>query len=499
MGDSIKPSVWIFGDQLNLNIKSLEDRSPDDCRVLMVESKQKISSKPWHAQRQHLIVSAMTHFATELKEAGYEVDYQFAHSHEHGLKMHLDNFSVEEVVAMEPSSWGARQMLERLNVRTVPNTQFLCTSEEFAAWSQTRKNIRMEDFYRWQRKRLNVLMDDMQPVGGRWNFDADNRKPPPKSAKPWPLLRSFPLDETDSEVLQRLPDAWGSAPDGTWPINRQQALERLEEFISEGLDEFGAYEDAMLKDQWKLSHSCLSSSMNLGLLHPSEVIGAVEDAYRSGNAPINSVEGYIRQILGWREYIWGLYWLWMPQYLTSNALKADQPVPPVFLGKAETEMLCVETAMTHLREHGYTHHIERLMVFGNLALTAGVEPRAMMEWMWASFVDGAEWVMAPNVIGMALYADGGAMSSKPYASGGAYLNRMSDSCGDCFFDPKKRVGDDACPYTTLYWDFLDRHSDFLRPNHRLSLQYGNLDRLTDLHQIRNRATEIRERLRKGQL
>tara|TARA_B100000287_G_scaffold415391_1_gene448942 strand:+ start:29 stop:748 length:720 start_codon:yes stop_codon:yes gene_type:complete len=239
--------------------------------------------------------------------------------------------------------------------------------------------------------------------------------------------------------------------------------------------------------------------MNLGLLHPSEVIAAVENAYRNGTAPINSVEGYIRQVLGWREYVWGLYWMWMPGYLDSNFFEANQPIPPVFLGEAETEMVCVETAVRHLQETGYTHHIERLMVFGNLALTVGIEPQAMMDWMWSSFVDGAEWVMAPNVLGMALYADGGAMSSKPYASGGAYLNRMSDSCRNCAFDPKKRVGDDACPYTTLYWDFLDRHRDALSSNHRLSLQYGNLSRLSDLESIRVRASEVRDRLRKGAL
>ena len=499
MSEKVKPSVWIFGDQLNVNVSSLDGRSPEDCRVLFVESQQKIASKSWHAQRQHLIVSAMSHFAGELREAGYEVDYRHARSAEEGLRIHCEDFAVGEVIAMAPASWRARNLLKRLGVQMVPNNQFLCSAEDFAAWSQTRKNMRMEDFYRWQRKRFDVLMDDTQPEGGRWNFDAENRKPPPKDGRSWPALRQFPLDQTDVDVSQRLPDSWGSGPNGTWPVNRQQALERLDEFVTSGLPEFGAYEDAMLKDEWKLSHSCLSSSMNLGLLHPSEVIDAVENAYRNGKAPINSVEGYIRQILGWREYIWGLYWLWMPQYLQSNFFKANQPIPPVFLGNAETEMVCVESAMKHLTETGYTHHIERLMVFGNLALTAGIEPQAMMNWMWSSFVDGAEWVMAPNVIGMALYADGGAMSSKPYASGGAYLNRMSDSCRDCTFDPKKRVGDDACPYTTLYWDFLDRHRDVLASNHRLSLQYGNLNRLTDLEHIRIRASEVRDRLRKGNL
>ena len=499
MNDTTKPTIWIFGDQLNQNIASLEGRSPEDCRVLLVESQQKIFSKPWHAQRQHLIVSAMSHFAEELRAEGYEVDYRHAASMRAGLEIHREETSVTEVVAMEPNSWTASQLLDELGVQRVPNNQFLCSSEDFVRWSQSRKSLRMEDFYRWQRKRHEILMDGTEPLAGRWNFDAENRKPPPKDGRSWPHIEKFQRDEIDRSVIARLPDGWGAPPDGTWPINRSQALQRLTEFVDHGLPEFGAYEDAMLEDEWKLSHSCLSSSLNLGLLHPAEVLAVVEDAYREGKAPINSVEGLIRQILGWREYIRGLYWLWMPSYAQSNALEAHDPVPPAFLGTADTEMKCVQAAVKHLTEHGYTHHIERLMVFGNLALTAGIDPQAMMNWMWSSYVDAAEWVMVPNVIGMALYADGGAMSSKPYASGGAYINRMSDSCRNCRFNPKKRVGDDACPYTTLYWDFLDRHRHTLEGNHRLSLQYGNLDRLTDIDEIRARAFEIRTRLQRGEL
>ena len=249
---------------------------------------------------------------------------------------------------------------------------------------------------------------------------------------------------------------WGSGADGTWPVTRQQALIRLDEFIETGLEPFGPHEDAMLADEWKLAHSVLSSCMNLGLLHPTEVVQAAEAAFWERDLPINSVEGFIRQVLGWREYVWCVYWRWMPEYRSRNHLGATRPVPPAFTGQATTEM-----------------------VFGNLALTAGVDPWAMTEWMWASFVDGAEWVMLPNVIGMALHADGGMMATKPYASGGAYINKMSDSCRGCRFDPKQRTGDDACPFTTLYWDFLARNEREFANNHRMAQQLAGLRRLSD--------------------
>ena len=499
MSVEAKKTIWIFGDQLNLGISSLDGQKPSNCRILMVESLQKIESKNWHAQRQHLVISAMTHFAEELREKGFEVDYRLATSFQKGLDQHCRTNAVTEVSAMEPSSWKCRKLLERNEVEIVPNNQFVCSYFEFAEWSKSRKRLRLEDFYRWQRKRLGVLMNEGEPEGGRWNFDSENRKPPPKDGREWPSVEKFSLDATDVLVLDRLSDGWGEPPEGIWPVTRKQALIRLHEFIDTGLTKFGTYEDAMLTNEWKLSHSCLSSSLNLGLLHPLEVVTAAEQAYMEGVAPLNSVEGFIRQILGWREYIWGLYWLWMPDYEVSNFFNAGEAVPPVLLGNAETKMRCVSSAMKHLQDRGYTHHIERLMIFGNLALTAGINPQAMTEWMSASFVDSAHWVMVPSVVGMALYADGGSMSTKPYASGGAYINRMSDSCKACTFDPKKRTGDDACPYTTLYWDFLDRNRDRLSSNHRLSLQYGNLNRLDDIDQIREKAIDVRKRLATGEL
>jgi deoxyribodipyrimidine photolyase-related protein len=499
VSDPAKPTVWVLGDQLHRRIAPLAEREPGSCRVLLVESRAKLESKRWHVQRLHLVVSAIAHFAAELEAEGFEVDHRRAASLAAGLVEHREEFAVDRVVAMEPMSWDGRAMLERLGVETVPNDQFLCSYQDFAEWANGRTRFTMEDFYRWQRTRLDVLMDPDGPAGGWWNFDADNREPPPRDGRDWPEITTFELDPIDDEVLARLPPTWGAPPHGLWPVTREQALVRLDEFVATGLAPFGPHEDAMLAAEWKLAHSGLSSSLNLGLLHPAEVVDAAETAFRRGDAPINSVEGFVRQVLGWREYVWGLYWLWMPDYRDRNGLDARRPVPPAFTGAAATEMACVGSVVEHLHDNAYAHHIERLMVLGNLALTAGVDPQAMTEWMWASFVDGAEWVMLPNVIGMALHADGGMMATKPYASGGAYINRMSDHCRGCRFDPRQRVGREACPFTTLYWDFLARHEQAFSDNHRLGRELAGMRRLADLDEVRDRARDVLRALDAGRL
>jgi deoxyribodipyrimidine photolyase-related protein len=494
-------TVWVLGDQLNRQVGALASRRPGDCRVLLVESEAKIASKRWHRQRLHLVLSAMAHFADELRQEGFDVDHRRAPTMRAGLRAHVDEFDVDRVIAMEPMSWDGRAMLEREGVDVIPNDQFCCSYEDFADWAGGRKTFKMEDFYRWQRTRLDVLMDPgSEPAGGRWNFDHDNREPPPKDGRDWPSITAFELDDIDRSVVASFTgNVWGAEPDGTWPVTRGQALTRLDEFVTVALAPFGAHEDAMLTAEWKLAHSVLASSMNIGLLHPLEVAEAAEQAYRSGNAPINSVEGFIRQVIGWREYVWGVYWLWMPDYRDTNELHADEPVPPAFSGEATTNMACVAGVIGHVDDKGYAHHIERLMVLGNLALTAGVDPQAMTQWMWASFVDGAEWVMLPNVLGMALHADGGRMATKPYASGGAYINKMSDFCKGCAYNPKKRTGDTACPFTTLYWDFLARNETALTGNHRMARQLAGMRRLSDLPDVRERAVEVRAALRAGTL
>ena len=357
----------------------------------------------------------------------------------------------------------------------------------------------MEDFYRWQRRRTGYLMDGGEPAGGRWNFDHDNREPPPGDGRAWPEVLRDELDDLDREVLAGLPDScWGDDPDGTWATSRQGALRRLHHAVHEVLPHFGPHEDAMLSTSWQMAHTLLSPYLNLGMLLPGEVCDEVEAAYRDGRIPIASAEGFIRQLIGWREYVWGRYWQWMPEYRHENELAATRPLPPVFTG-APTEMNCVRHVVSTVREHGWAHHIQRLMVLGNLGLTAGVDPWEMTEWMWSSFVDGAEWVMLPNVVGMALHADGGRMATKPYASGGAYIDRMSDYCGDCRYDRRRRTGEDACPFTTLYWDFLDRHHDRFLRNARVARQVRAGERLSDMAEVRERAQEVLVRLDRGDL
>ncbi len=498
------PTVWVLGDQLSRTRGALAGMEPGGCRVLLVDSDAQITSRRWHRQRLHLVQSAMTHFAAELRAEGFDVDHRRAETLRIGLRDHLEEFGVTTVTATEPMSWNARAMMLALGVELVRDDHFLCHYEDFERWAADRKRLTMEDFYRWQRLRLGVLIDigaeGPEPAGRRWNFDHDNREPPPRDGRAWPSVTRFELDDIDRSVIERLPSTtFGAEPDGTWPVTRTQALVRLTEFIDHGLAPFGAHEDAMLAGEWKLAHSVLSSSMNIGLLQPAEIVAAAEAAYRSGAAPLPSVEGFIRQVIGWREYVWGVYWLWMPGYRDRNALAAERPVPPAFTGTSATEMNCVASVVGHVDDHGYAHHIERLMVLGNLALTAGVDPWAMTEWMWASFVDGAEWVMLPNVIGMALFADGGSMATKPYASGGAYVNKMSDFCRSCRFDPKQRVGPDACPYTTLYWDFLARNADDLGANHRMARPLAAMRNLSDLPAVRTRAVEVLDRLDRGDL
>jgi len=504
-------TVWVLGDQLNRALGALRDADPSTHRVLLVESAAKLASRRWHVQRAHFVVTAMRRFAGELRDAGYEVDHRRAPTLRDGWRAHVEEFSPIEVVATEPASWDGLALLRSLDVTLVRSNQFLCHYEDFAGWADGRTNLKMEDFYRWQRRRLGYLMEpgiepddrsgsDAQPVTGRWNYDDENRQRPPKTGNPWPSPQTSRLDDLDREVLADLPDdCWGAEPDGTWATTRRAALARLRHFVDDVLPMFGPHEDAMVERSWHLAHSVLSPYMNIGLLLPGEVCDAVQQAYDEGHVDIASAEGFIRQVIGWREYVWGVYWLWMPDYRSRNALAADRPVPPVFRGEAATDMNCVHHCMSTLHDHAYNHHIQRLMVLGNLAMLHGVDPWAMTDWMWSSFVDGAEWVMLPNVIGMSQWADGGMMATKPYAAGGNYIDTMSDYCAGCRYDRKQRVGEDACPFTTLYWDFLARHHDRLVGNPRVARQVRASERLSDLPAVRERAVEVRAMLGDGTL
>ncbi len=493
-------TVWVLGDQLDRRAPTLRDAEPAQTRVLLVTSTASVTGRAWHRQRLHAVLASMARFAAALRAEGFEVDERRAPTLAEGLEAHRAELRPRSVRAVEPTSWDAMAMMRRQGVELVRSEAFLCHRELFARWAGERPGrLRMEDFYRWQRRRLGYLMDADQPAGGRWNHDGDNRLPPPRDGRRWPEPVLDHLDGLDAEIVASLPQGCvGDPPSGWWPTDRAGALERLERFVSEGLASFGPYEDAMLAGEARLAHSGLSQALNLGLLHPSEVCDAVELAYRAGKVPIASAEGMLRQVIGWREYVWGLYWLWMPEYRDCNALDARRALPPAFTG-APTAMRCVSITVAGIVARGWVHHIQRLMVLGNLALLAGVEPRAMVEWMQSAFVDGAEWVMLPNLVGMALHADGGRMATKPYAAGGAYINRMSDYCKGCAFDPRQRTGERACPYTTLYWDFLDRHRQRLARNPRTAQQVRGLDRLADLPEVRRRAGVVLDRLDSGEL
>lgn len=490
-----------MGDQLNRQIGALKDAHPDTHQVVIVESQGKISSQPWHVQRAHFLIASMRRFAQELRAEGFDVDYRRANSMRSGIADHVAERAPTRVVITEPNSVTARTLVASLDVDVVPSNQFLCHPDEYVEFMGTRKSFKMEDFYRWQRRRLNVLMDGDEPVEGKWNFDEENRLPPPKTGHDrWPTPMAYELDALDEQVLADIAGTtWGEAPTGVWATTRSEALKRLHFFVSEILPMFGEHEDAMLKSNWHLAHSLLSPYLNNGLLLPGEVVAAAEAAYRSGAVPINSAEGFIRQIIGWREYIWNCYWRWMPEYAEMNSLDAQVEIPPMFTNSTATQMKCMTSVIGHVEERSYAHHIERLMVLGNFALIAGINPQQLTRWMWNSFIDAAEWVMVPNVIGMSQYADGGMLATKPYASGGAYIDRMSDHCKGCAYDRKKRVGEDACPFTVLYWDFFLRHQERFVKNPRVARQVRAAQQLADKDELQVTAVSFMQRLRSGDL
>jgi deoxyribodipyrimidine photolyase-related protein len=485
-------TAWILGDQLSLQNPALEGAD----RVLLVQSTAALAAKRFHRQKLHLVLVAMRHFADDLRDRGLSVDLVRADTLAAGLRSHAERHRPDRVRLLAPHSAGGRRALARLDgVEIVHGSLFLSDVDAFSRWADGRRSLTMEPFYRDQRRRLDLLMDGDEPCGGRWNFDGDNRRPPP--AHPDPPTPYRPReDHHDHEVRRELDDlqldTWGEDGPRRWPADRAQARRALTRFIREALPTFGPHQDAMIKGQRTLWHSLLSSSLNLGLLSPREVAEAAEHTYRSGEAPLGSVEGFIRQVIGWREYVWCLYWYRERRWKSMNALHADAPLPAV-LETGETEMACLADAVAGVRETAYAHHIERLMLFGNLVLLTGTEPRAALDWYHRAFIDGYEWVMAPNVLGMATWADGGEMMTKPYAASGRYIDRMSTYCKGCRYSPGVRVGEDACPFTTLYWDFLSRNRATLQANHRMGPVLGNLDRFdaTERQEISERAQALR--------
>ena len=479
---------WLFGDQLG---PVFLDDVPADEPVFLAISLRALGRKRWHRQKLHLLLSAMRHRAAELGDRATLVvapTYRAAIA-EAGLRP-------EELTVPEPTSRAAEAFVRDLGATVVRNRGFATHRDAFADWARGRgtKRLLLEDFYRSQRERHGVLLEpDGSPKGGRWNFDAENRERPPRGAATLGVAAPFhpTEDAIDAEVRADL-DRWCGeglvAPIGEdgprwFAATRDEALAALATFIEHRLPTFGPYEDAILAGDPAMAHSLLSAPMNLGLLHPLEVVRAAEAALEAGAAPIASVEGFVRQVLGWREYVWGLAWWFDEAYRSNNALAAHEPVPHWMASldaDGEVRAACLASALRDVRERGWTHHIPRLMVLGNYALQRGIDPAEITDWFHRAFVDGYDWVMLPNVVGMSQWADGGAMATKPYASGGAYIDRMSDHCGGCPYDPKVRVGPTACPFTAGYWAFLERNHERFRGNHRMAQPLAGLARLADL-------------------
>jgi deoxyribodipyrimidine photolyase-related protein len=477
---------WLFADQLGPHFLDGPDQP-----ALLVESRAAFARRPLHRRKAHLILSALRHRAAELGEQALFIQagtYREARAQAGG-----------ELTVCGPTSWAARRMTAALPRLTVLPARGFATGEaEFAAWAGGRggaggRRLLLEDFYREARGRLGILMDGGEPAGGRWNFDADNREPPRRGGLHLPAPLAAREDEIDEQVRRDL-DEWQrsgevrlTGRDGPreFPVTRREARAALRAFIRDRLPLFGPQQDAMLADDPVMAHSLLSVSLNLGLLDPVECARAAEDAYRAGHAPLASVEGFVRQLIGWRDYVWNLYWHFGDDYRHRNALRARRRVPAWFasLDAESVRARCLSDALAQVREHGYAHHIVRLMVLGNYAVQRGWDPAEVTEWFRAHFADAYDWVMVPNVIGMSQHADGGLMATKPYVSGGAYINRMSDYCADCVYRPAVRTGPRACPFTAGYWSFLDRHAGRFARNPRMARQVNGLDRLGDLAEV----------------
>ncbi len=478
----------ILGDQLSREMSSLRGLDPARDMVLMMEVRGENTYVAHHKQKIVLVLSAMRHFAAELRQSGVRVDYVALDDPENSGHLTTEvqraarRHAPERLVVTEPGEWRVLEMVQTWSALTgtpveiPPDERFFASRARFADWTRGRRTWRMEHFYREMRREHGLLMEGDRPAGGEWNFDAENRKALPKSTAPPPRLR-FPPDDTTRAVIAlaeaRFGDHFGDLDAFAWPVTRADALRALEDFITLGLPRFGDYQDAMKADAPFLFHSLLSPALNIGLLSPREVCDAAEAAWRSGAAPLNAVEGFVRQILGWREYIRGVYWTLMPDYAARNALGATRPLPELYW-TGETAMRCLSQVVEDTRRYAYSHHIQRLMVTGNFALLAGVAPQEIERWYLAVYADAFEWVEMPNTLGMAVFADGGQMASKPYAASGAYIDRMSDFCGPCAYDVKQKTGPGACPFNYLYWAFLIRQKDKLAHNPRLAMPYRTL-------------------------
>jgi deoxyribodipyrimidine photolyase-related protein len=498
-------SVWVLGDQLNRSVGPLSRTDSDP--VVMVEAHGFARRRPYHPHKLTLLFSGMRHFRDRLRSTGRTVHYYRAETFREGLSEHFEAHPEDELTLMRPNGHGAADRFREIvadlggSLSVVENELFLCAPDAFDDWAGD-SIPRQEQFYRWMRRRTGILMEDGDPVGGEWNYDDQNRETPPEGYE-FPASPEFPPDGLTREVDEWVRaefDTWGDPDDFGWPVTADEAERALSAFVEDRLPEFGDYQDAMLDDEWALNHALLSASMNLGLVHPGTVVEAATEAYERRDLSLNSVEGFVRQVIGWREFLRQVYRRRMPELATANRLEATEDLPPAYT-TGDTDMRCLEAAVEGVWERGYAHHIQRLMVLSNFGLIYGVEPEQLNEWFHYGFVDAYHWVTTPNVVEMGLYGDG-AFATKPYAASANYVDRMSDHCGNCPYYKTKTTGDGACPLNSLYWDFLADNEDELRSNHRMGLVYGHLDDKREddeLEAIRERAEDVREMARQGEL
>lgn len=479
--------ILVLGDQLSRNLSALKAGDRDTDLVVMAEVADETTYVPHHPKKIALVLSAMRHFADELRQDGWQVAYtrlddpEASRSIVGELMRRGQGHGASEVLVTWPGEWRLIEALEDapLEVRMLADDRFVAGPEAFAKWAEGRKELRMEYFYREMRRKTGLLMDGDRPAGGKWNYDHDNRK----RAKD-DMLRSKPMqftpDAITNEVLDlveaRFGENFGRLRPFWFAVTRTQALRALDHFAKHLLAGFGDYQDAMLQSDRFLHHSVLSPYLNLGLLEPLEICARVAEEWQAGRVPINAAEGYIRQVIGWREYVRGLYFHEGPDYAARNVLGHSRDLPWMYWG-GETRMNCIAQAIAQTRDEAYAHHIQRLMVTGNFALLAGIDPQLLHEWYLAVYADAFEWVEAPNTLGMSQFADGGIIASKPYVSSGNYINKMSDYCGTCAYSVTAKTGDGACPFNLLYWHFLNRHRDRFGNNPRMGPIYATWDRM----------------------
>lgn len=482
----------ILGDQLSHKLLAGANQSQD--RILMLEVKAEGSYVPHHPQKIALILSAMRHFAQELQAQGWQVEYvklddaANTQSFTSEVRRAVERLAPARLICTMPGEYRVLQMMQDwmqalgVAVEIREDTRFICPLPQFEQWLGNRKQARMELFYREMRKKTGLLMnDDGTPAGGAWNYDSDNREPYREGRLLLPTPPAFTPDAITEEVLalvaQQFPHHFGSLTPFRWGVTKAQAEQAFASFLRERLSQFGRYQDAMVSGADFMFHSLISPYLNIGLLDPLELCRQAEAQYHAGHAPLNAVEGFIRQILGWREYVRGIYWAKMPDYANLDYFSNTRSLPAFYWDDRKTDLHCLSECIRSTRQNAYAHHIQRLMVTGNFALLAGIEIKQITDWYLSVYTDAFEWVELPNTLGMIMYADGGFLGSKPYAASGKYINRMSDYCQSCRYNPDELLGEQACPLNALYWNFLDQNEPKLRQNPRMGVILASLNKM----------------------